>query len=186
MRISHADIFTCLLVLCITFIESGCTIGNYGSLLTRYTHTDTATVMDIYSLGAQVRTFKPDRGATLGYRRATYIFVKENRGEHKQNNSCFLSIPWEIENDKAHPRTEWCLFQSPLLKAEMLTRASTSTGIEVQSTPEIKRLNVGYLDQAITVGPELGESMIYKLDYKRNEPEKTKVFLKRYKKGEKP
>lgn len=142
--------------------------------------------MDVFSLGAQLRTFAPDRGATLGYRHSSYIFVKNSNAQNKNEISCLLSFPWKAVSDKSQPRTEWCLFESPPIEAEMLTRASTSTGIEIQYTKELKRLNLGYLDQALTIGPEPGESVVYKLDYKRNKPEKTQVFFKRYKEGDKP
>lgn len=186
LRILRISYFTWVLVIGVSILGSGCAIGDYGSLVSRYTHTKTATVMDVYSLGLQMRTFQHDRGATLGYRRSSYIFIQDNSSAKANVQNCWMAFSWpgDAENDASDIKTEWCLFQSPTLDTEILTRASTSAGIELQYTKELKRLNMGYLDQTITVGPKTNESIVYKLDYTRNEPKKTKVFFKRYQKGE--
>jgi hypothetical protein len=163
----------------VSLLGSGCTFGNYGSLVTRYTQTETATIMDVYSVGLQMRTDQLDRGATLGYRRASYIYIRDSNIDSSKDKNCWLSF--NSEGVEPSTKTEWCLFQSPTLDAEMRTRASTSAGIELQYTKELQRVNMGYLDQAITVGPKPNESIVYKLDYIRNEPEKTKLFFKRFK-----
>lgn len=163
---------------------SGCAIGNYGSLLTRYTYTDTATVMDVYSLGLQVRDFQPDRGTTFGYRRSSYIFPRQNTQSTARQPDCWLGFSWGTS--ESQETNKWCLFQSPPVQEEMLTRISTTAGVEIQYNGGFNRLSLGYLDQALTIGPQPGESMVYKLDYTRNDPEKTYVFLKKYKKGETP
>jgi hypothetical protein len=69
----------------------GCAYGNYGFVIAKHTVTGTAEVVDIYSFGAQARTIGYDRGGTIGYRRASYVFP--NGKWHSYLISCWLALP---------------------------------------------------------------------------------------------
>jgi hypothetical protein len=146
------------LLLGAALVSSGCAVGNYGMLLARYTYTDSAVVIDVYSAGIHVRPTGADQGATAGYRRASYIFVRNDGGTQPSTST-------------------WRWFRTPWPSASPIIRASTSWGVEIQITPEISRLVLGYLDQMITVGPGSHESKVVQLYYNRAMPTLTYVNI---------
>ena len=140
------------------WLVTGCTIGNHGTLVAKYTTTATATVLDIYSLGFQFRPNRIDFGVTLGYRHASYILSKTTN-----------------MNDP-HGST-WHWFNHPWPVGDLIARGSSSVGIEMQATDEVGRLTVGYIDQLITIGPIADESKVVQLYYNRKRPEDTYLTL---------
>ncbi len=145
--------------LAINLLLAGCTVGNHGTLIAKYTTTDTVTVLDVYSVGFQVRPTGVDLGATLGYRHATYVFSN---------------------TDTLDPTglSDWHWFNSPWPSGELVMRGNSSLGVEMQATEQIGRLTVGYINQLITVGPAPGESKIVRLYYNRKRPKETYLYLK--------
>jgi len=148
-----------LLVLCCLVLgASGCALGPYGLQAARYTRTETATVMEVYSFGGTLRTLDEDRGATLGFRKSAYVYEREKLSGNAIGQ-------------------EWRFFYTPNLAGAPVCRASTSVGVELQATPEISRLGLGVLDQVISVGPALGESRIVSFSYDRRNPAVTAVYI---------
>ncbi len=133
---------------------SGCALGNYGTLAARATYTPTAVVIDTFVLGGQIRPGSNDLGASVGYRTASYIFPR-------------------AETSLTEPSVEWSFFHVPQFPGKPVTRANTTLGLEVQATPEISGINLGYWDQVLTVDPKPEQSKIVNLFYIRGQPQQT-------------
>src|SRR5690349_4972852 len=93
----------------------GCAYGNNGFIVARHTLTRTAEVVDIYSFGAQVRSTDFDRGATIGYRRASYVYPL---GEERSSQTSHTDI-----------------FHTALPAAAPILLANTAIGLEMQLIP---------------------------------------------------
>ena len=138
--------------------STGCSIGNYGTLVGRYTYTPTAVVVDVYSLGGHVRTDPIDKGFSFGVRNATYLFPKPE-GEIRSGEQ------------------KWSLFNFSLPKGEVGAVKRANLGIEAQTLDLFNKFNIGYSDNFIVVGPGFGDSRIVHLDYIPNDPGKTCVLI---------
>jgi hypothetical protein len=137
----------------------GCSVGNYGTLLARYTYTDTAVVLDSYTIGLQLRPQGPDGGLSLGYRRASYVFPRAA--------------------EQPEPTTVvWRCFAAPWPPGSLVTRGITTLGMEIQATPDMSRITLGYLDQMLTAGPPPGASQVVSVFYNRNQPHRTHIFIR--------
>lgn len=142
----------------IVFACAGCSIGNYGTLLARYTYTDTAVVMDSYNIGLQLRPQGPDGGWTLGYRRASYVLPR-------------------TEEQPEPTAVVWRCCYAPWPSGSLVMRGTTTLGMELQVTSDISRMTLGYLDQMITAGPPPGGSQAVRIFYNRNQPHLTHIFI---------
>jgi hypothetical protein len=60
---------------------AGCAIDTLGTLGSRVTHAESAVVVDLYTLGAHLRTRADDRGLTIGLARRSYVFTAERAGD---------------------------------------------------------------------------------------------------------
>ena len=147
----------CLLVSALAVIAvQGCSIGSYGTLLTRQTRTPTAVVVDIYSVGVHIRPAQPDAGASVGYRHTSYIFPRASGDTHLSG-------------------TVWQWFGISLPATPPLVTAATVVGLETQATPHLRRLALGYIDYMLTLGPTSDESRIVEIHYDRRDPLRTYV-----------
>ncbi len=135
-----------------------CSLNNYGTLVGRYTYTPTAVVVDVYSLGAQIRTDSIDKGFSLGARNATYLFPKP-------------------EGETRSGEQEWKLFRAPLPKGEVGAIKRANLGIEAETLDVFNKFNLGYSDNFIVVGPSFEESRVVHLDYIPDDPSKTCVLI---------
>ncbi|MBM3223663.1 MAG: hypothetical protein FJZ47_07685 [Candidatus Tectomicrobia bacterium] len=140
-----------VLLLAQVLAGTGCTLGSSGTLVARYTYTDTAVVLDRYMLGAQLRLQGPDGGATLGYRRASYVFARTGAPSNP-------------------PPVVWRYFHAPWPAGRLLLRGTTTIGLECQMTSEVHRLTLGYLDQLVTAGPAPDVSQVVHIFYQRHQP----------------
>lgn len=132
----------------------GCAYGNNGFILAKHTFTRTAEVVDIYSFGAQVRTIDYDRGATFGYRRASYVYPRVS----------------EQSSQMSHID----IFHTVLPVTDPILLANTAIGVEVELIPETNRIAAGYLCQVLTIVPGgVNDSLIGRLSYSNNAPELT-------------
>ena len=140
------------------WLLTGCAVGDYGTLVSRYTRTRTATVLDVYALGWQVRPDATDRGLTLGWRKSSYVFANPVgsgvKGTHR-----------------------WSWFQAPWPEGDLVLRANTTAGIEVQATPDIRRTHLGYLNQMMTRTPLPGEDIALKVHFDNQNPGSTQALL---------
>ncbi len=152
-KLKYFTIF--ILVIC---FSSSCSVGNYGTLVGRYTYTPTAVVVDVYSIGAQIRTDSIDKGFSLGARNATYLFPKP-KGETRSGEQ------------------EWKFFRAPLPEGEVGAIKRANLGIEAEMLDLFNKFNVGYSDNLIVVGPSFGDSRVVHLDYIPDDPAKTCVLI---------
>lgn len=116
-------------------------------------------VVEVYSLGVHLRPGGFDGGASIGHRQAVYIF------------------PCSVEELRENG-AGWHWFHAPLPDGTPLTRAVSSYGLEMETTPYQRRVALGYSDQIETIGPEPGDSILARVFFDREYPEKTHVFLK--------
>lgn len=138
---------------------SGCTWGNYGTLATKTTYTETAMIVDVYSVGMQVRPQSMDGGASLGNRHAVYIYP----------------CPKGNQN---HTDSGWSFFKVTLPEKDPVARVNSTYGLDFEAAPDLTRFSLGYSDQIITNGPKPGESRIVKLDFDRKNIKLTDVSVK--------
>jgi hypothetical protein len=136
-------------------------MGSYGPLLARYTYTASAVVVDVYTGGIDVRPLGPDAGATLGIRRASYVFSRRAPCDPGALGTTWrwLHAPWPAE----HP----------------IVVGVTAVGLEAHTTPARQQLTAGYLDRVVTMGPRPDVSMIAEILYDRHAPELTYVRITR-------
>lgn len=134
----------------------GCAIGSYGALLTRQTHTPTAMVVDLYSLGLHVRPSQPDAGVSAGYRRTSYVYPRP-RGDHRSSG------------------TAWRWFGVALPTTPPLLTAATVLGLEAQATPHVRRVALGYVSYALLLGPTVDDSRVVDIRYALDDPSRTYV-----------
>ncbi len=114
-------------------------------------------MIEVRAFGLLIRPGGIDAGISLGYRHAVYLF------------------PRSEEDGK--PGTEWRWFRSFLGGEPARVRGSTSLGLELQFTPEIKRLAFGYVDQFLIDGGPPGESSLVNLRYVRGQPADTMLSI---------
>lgn len=153
-------------------IMAGCAVGNYGpTLWTKYTYTPTATVVEVRVLGLHARTDPFDRGATLGYRNAIYVFPcrHEKVGEEIK----LFRVEWPGMNQSGPGNGENQLSGKWLEMNRSIILLNTSYGFEFQLMPEINRFTAGYLNQAITFGPGADESKLVMISLNKDELMKT-------------
>ena len=132
----------------------GCAMGSYGPIAARYTTTATAVVMDVYAAGIDVRPAGPDAGASVGFRHASYIFVRRN--------PC----------DRSAVGTVWRWFHAPWPETRPIVQGVTALGVEAQFA-RLVRFVAGYVDHIVTIGPRADESMVVNLFYDRFAPHRT-------------
>ncbi len=150
------------LIILVSLIFGGCAVGNYGTLLSRKTFTDTATVVEVYSLGLQLRPEAFDRGASFGVRHAAYIFpCTQGKGGANEGEG------WE-----------WFRFKWPEAE-DLVTRTNSTWGLEAQTMPEMNRLAAGYQDQVVTVDRHPEESKLVRISYNRSDPKSASLWIKK-------
>ena len=125
------------LVLSLALGASGCAIGAYGTTFGRYTYTRTATVGEIYSLGAIYRAEGWDIAAILGINKSVYIY-RRTAG--------------------ALDKSEWHFIRTPLPEGTPICHTSTSFGIEVDGGPRRNGIAAGLLTQAVSSVPDKRDS----------------------------
>ena len=135
------------------FGQAGCAVGNYGTLVSRTTYTETAKVVDVYALGAYLRPAEMDRGFTLGYRKATYIYPNK---------------------EKLQPKSELRWFRADVPENKSRTQLNSTAGVEIQMTSNVRRIAAGLLREFWIVGSRSDESRVFKLLYKSDRPEETR------------
>jgi hypothetical protein len=141
-----------LAVLAIAFAQSGCAVGPFGTIIARRTVANGAEIVDTYAFGALARPLGVDRGLTLGYRHASYLYPL-------------------LDTEQEARGSTWRWGFAPIPARPPLLRASTTIGVEAQLTAEVQRCTIGYLDQVLTIAGRADESRIVKLHYPRSRPQ---------------
>lgn len=158
MHATPRELRTLLLVAALATL-SGCAVGSSGVVSARHTRTPSAHVIDVYTFGLHVRPSAFDRGATLGYRHATYIYP---------------SGGWDALTGSS--RREWLRCKLP--PGSPILLASRSTGLELQATERVSRLSLGYLSQTTLSSPvRPEESCVLQIDYEPAQPENTTLAI---------
>ncbi len=146
----------------VSLLLTGCSVGNMGTLMSRKTFTDTATVLEVYSLGLQLRPEAFDRGASFGVRHAAYIFPCTNAKTGADEGK-----GWE-----------WFRFKWPDAE-DPVTRTNSTWGVEAQTMPEMNRLSAGYQDQVVTIDRHPEESKLVRISYNRSDPKSAYLWIKK-------
>lgn len=136
---------------------AGCAVGNYGTLVARSTHTATALVVDVYSIGVHVRPFPPDAGASAGYRRASFVFPRTS--------------------EAAPAGAGWQWFGATLPQGPPLLTSATVVGVETQASSHVTRFTLGYIDRVLTISPGGEVSRLVEIHYDRRDPRRTHVHI---------
>jgi len=134
----------------------GCAIDNVGTLAAQVTHAESAVVVDLYTIGAHLRTSAEDRGLTLGFGRRSSVFAPESAA----------TVP-----------AGWHLFWVPLPPVAPIVRHGTSLGLDVRAGPVAYGITVG-LRVATELGPIPHDAQIVlALDYTPAQPGLTRLYL---------
>lgn len=144
-------------------LVTGCTCGGVGTLVARRTLTPSAEVVEVYTVGLQLRSTAFDGGATAGWRRAIYFYPR--------------AVAEGAERKLEEPQPSWNWFKVSLPSSCPAVRGNTSVGIELQATKEIQRLALGYQDQLLTVGPRPDQSQTFSFFYVRTNPALTRLQI---------
>ena len=140
-------------------LGGGCALGNYGSLASKVTYTETAMIVETYMVGFQVRPDSFDGGATLGHRRSVFIFPCSLKGD----------LPEE---------PEWHWFYAPLPEKAPFTSIRSVYGLDLETSESQNRFTLGYSDKWETRGPRPGESMLARVFFDRRSPESAQILVK--------
>jgi hypothetical protein len=132
----------------------GCAINATGALVSRVTPADSAVVIDLYTLGAHVRTRAEDPGLTIGLARRSYVYAAEDAG-------------------KISPG--WHLLRAPLPAAAAVAQHVASLGLEARVGPIDYGLSLGLRVATLIAPVPRGTDMALALDYTPAHPERTRL-----------
>jgi hypothetical protein len=133
---------------------SACTINNTGLLAAHVTEADRATVIDIYSLGAQLTTASYDRSASLGYDVRSYVFPDTVAGL---------------------PSAGWHFFHTQLPTTPPVAVHTRTFGVAASARAGEVSGMIGYEEVAVMASVPAGDSISYKLTYAPDDPTKTSL-----------
>jgi hypothetical protein len=133
---------------------AGCAIDTLGTLGSRVTHAESAVVVDLYTLGAHLRTRADDRGLTIGLARRSYVFTAESAG---------VLAPG------------WHLLRVPLPPAAAVAQHVASLGLEARAGPVDYGLMLGLRVATVLARAPAGTDVTLALDYTPANPELTRL-----------
>ena len=134
----------------------GCAINSVGTLAARVTHAHAAVVVDLYTLGAHLRTRAEDRGLTIGLGRRSYVFAAEGADK--------ISAGWH-------------LLCAPMPPIAALAQHVASLGLEARAGPA--HYGVALVLRGGTVIAQIprGTDIVLALDYTPADPGRTQLRL---------
>jgi hypothetical protein len=133
-----------------------CAIDRAGSVAARVTQTDSAVVMDLYTLGAHLRPRAADRGLTIGLAQRSYVFAVE---------------------DARHVSPGWHLLWAPLSPVAAVAQHVASLGLEARAGPVDYGLTLGLRVATEMARVSRGDALTLALDYMPAHPERTRLRL---------
>jgi hypothetical protein len=135
---------------------SGCAIDTVGTLAARVTHADAAVVVDVYTVGAHLRTRAEDRGMTIGLGRRSYVFAAADADDVPEG---------------------WHLLAVPLPVAGSVAQHLGSLGLEARVGPVDYGVTLGLRVVTLIARIPQDASMTLALDYAPAHPERTRLQL---------
>lgn len=124
----------------------------------RRTITSQAEVIDLYGIGAWMRTDRPDAGLSLGWRHVTRIYPRN-------------------EHDSSLPEVQWRYGWLPRRGADPFFLASRSVGVGFATYPAMAVAHAGYRADYFTFAGKSDESRIVNFFYHPSEIEKARLTI---------
>lgn len=131
------------------FLLSACAIDNYGLLAANVTHADGAIVIDVYTVGGQLRTAAADPGLTIGGSKRSYVFARD-AGES--------------------PAPGWHYFRVPLPGTLPVALDSRSLGLDIRSAAPNFDVALGYHETTVLTRAASDSNDAWQLSYRPFEP----------------
>jgi hypothetical protein len=132
---------------------SGCSVGNYGVIAARVVNADGALVVDVYSVGVNLRTRVDDPGITVGASRRSYIFAP----------------------DRADLDEGWHYLRVSMPDRPSVAQETESIGFDVRSGSPGLSFDLGYSETAVLARADRGSSLTMQIDYQPAQPSLTRL-----------
>jgi hypothetical protein len=147
-------LFRAVAAAAISGLLPGCAIDTLGTLGSRVTHAESAVVVDLYTVGAHLRTRADDRGLTIGLARRSYVFAVEDAGNVSPG---------------------WHLVWAPLPASAAVAQHVASLGLEARAGPVDYGLTLGLRAATVIARVPRGTDMALALVYTPAHPELTRL-----------
>jgi len=154
-----------LMVIAIGFSAAGCAFDDVGLVAAEVTRTDSAVVVDAYSIGAYLRTRADDPGVSIGYSRHSYLFTRDELPEAAAGWH-YLSIP--LGDKPAH------------------VTDSRVAGLDVRTGARETSVAIGYAAVTTIAQIPSDDSVVMAVDYAPDRPELTRLVYKKEGENAKP
>lgn len=137
-------------------VLTGCAFDNVGLLAAKVTPGDGAYVVDVYSIGAYLRTRPDDPGLLLGASRRSYVFST---------------------TDETPPEPGWHYFFVPIPQKGTWTLDSRSFGVDVRAAVHDAGISLGYQETTILAEVPDSQSTAFVLSYSPDNPAAARLRL---------
>lgn len=136
----------------------GCAVGPVGVLPTRHTTTETALVIDRYSLG-RLRVGGEVPGLNLGPHRTSLVYSRS-----------------DVDPNRVHEKgTHWTFLPGRSIDAESVCRAKSWSGLEIETSQFNPQLAIGMGTSMLTVIDARGAGEVRQVHYDPANPSTTFV-----------
>jgi hypothetical protein len=142
----------------LALVSTGCAYGRFGTLAARRTLTPNAEVIDVYGVGALLRTGGVDGGFTFGWRHATYIYPRASTDESEEGS-------------------HWTVGWVPRRIDEPFFLAARSIGGEITKYPSVLQAHLGFRTDVFTFAARAEESRVVNFSYRAGAPGKTVLAM---------
>ncbi len=146
--------WTAPLLALLAFGASACAVDDMGFIAAEFTEGEGALVVDVYSLGGQLRTRSDDAGFTLGVQRRSYVFPRDA---------------------KDSPDPGWQFFWLSLPETEVVAIDTRILGLEVWTTSSEASLALGFKASTILARVPRDRSVAMMLAYTPDQPSQTRL-----------
>jgi hypothetical protein len=135
-------------------LASGCAVDGFGAVAARATAADEAVVIDIYTIGAQLRTRPDDAGLGVGWARRSYVFdAAEARGV----------------------APGWHYFSAPLPRWRAAATYGTQLGLDLDRDVDRVGITLGLRSRAAIAPVPSDQAAVVELDFRPSAPERTRL-----------
>jgi len=135
---------------------AACTIDNVGLLAAYQTHADGAVVIDVYSVGGDLRTSGGDAGLSAGAVRRSYVF----------------------SSDGVPPADDgWHFLTYPLPPSDPVALNATVIGLDVRAAAPEPGITLGYRATTVLARVAADQSVTQELAYWPDDPKRTRLRI---------
>jgi hypothetical protein len=135
-------------------VLSGCAVNGSGTVAAHATTADESVVVDLYALGAQLRTRGDDPGLGIGLARRSYVFAAGGAPE--------LTPGWHYVHVPLPERSALAIYHAQL-------------GLDIYREPDRIGATLG-LRSGMRIAPiSADQTAVIELDYEPGAPERTRV-----------